>query len=101
MEEDTGIEIKELKVDGGASSNNFLMRFQADIMRKKLLRPVMPEATALGAAFLAGLASGFWRDKKELCSKWKSERCFSPKMNEEQRVQLIAGWHKAVKVCLT
>jgi glycerol kinase len=96
MEKDTGARLSELKVDGGASRDKFLMQFQADIMGGKILRPVIRETTALGAAFLAGMAVGFWKDQNEIRSTWKEDAAFTPAMPEEKREALLAGWHKAV-----
>jgi glycerol kinase len=96
MEKDTGIRLSELKVDGGASRDSFLMQFQADIMGGRILRPAIRETTALGAACLAGLAVGFWKDRDEVRSSWKKDAVFSPLMKEEKREALLAGWHKAV-----
>jgi glycerol kinase len=96
MEKDTGLGLAELKVDGGASRDKFLMQFQADVMGGKILRPVVRETTALGAAFLAGMAVGFWKDQNEIRSTWKEDAAFTPAMPEEKRETLLAGWHKAV-----
>ena len=96
MEKDTGIGVKELKVDGGASQNNFLMQFQADVMGGKIRRPVIREATALGAAYLAGTAIGFWKDLNEVKNRWQCEKTFSPAIDEARRQQLVSLWHKAV-----
>ncbi|GHV66694.1 glycerol kinase [Spirochaetia bacterium] len=96
MEKDTGAPLASLKVDGGASRDKFLMQFQADIMGAAILRPVIRETTALGAASLAGLATGFWKDTAELRSKWKCDLRFVPEMDKEKRENLLAGWHKAV-----
>ncbi len=96
MEKDTGMEICELRVDGGASRDSFLMQFQADILNKCILRPVIRETTALGAAYLAGLATGFWSDPNEIRQLWRCDTTFSPDMAEESRARLLAGWHKAV-----
>jgi glycerol kinase len=96
MEKDTGFRLAELKVDGGASRDAFLMQFQADVMGGTILRPAIRETTALGAACLAGLAAGFWKDRDEVKSRWKRGAVFSPAMAEEKRVALLAGWHKAV-----
>jgi len=95
MEQDTGIDITELKVDGGASANNFLMQFQADIINARISRPVIRETTALGAAFLAGLAVGVWKDLDEIRSSWTLDTEFVPAMSEEDRTKYIDGWHKA------
>ena len=96
MEKDTGTGVKELKVDGGASQNKFLMQFQADIMGGLIRRPVIREATALGAAFLAGISVGFWQGVDEVRAKWQCDVTFSPVMEENRRTELVALWHKAV-----
>jgi glycerol kinase len=100
MEEDAGAKLKELKVDGGASANNFLMKFQADINGVTVKRPKCIETTALGAAYLAGLAVGFWKDKDEIRTGWQLGRTFTPDMPEETRAKLKKGWKKAVKCAL-
>ena len=97
MEQDTGIPMTELKVDGGASANNFLMQFQADILNKTIIRPVIQETTALGAAYLAGLAVGFWQSKEEICRKWTLDRAFAPDLEEACRQGMVKKWHKAVE----
>jgi glycerol kinase len=97
MEKDTGTRIAALKVDGGASRDNLLMRFQADILDAVIERPVIRETTALGAACLAGLAAGFWKNRQELAEKWKCEKAFNPAMDTARREQLLAGWHRAVE----
>ncbi len=97
MEQDSGIQLKALKVDGGACANNFLMQFQADILDTIVYRPACIETTALGAAYLAGLATGFWKDKKEIKENWALSRTFTPNMEQEVRDKLIHGWKKAVK----
>ena len=96
MEKDTGVPLRALKVDGGASRDEFLMQFQADILGKKVLRPVVRETTALGAAYLAGLAVGFWRDTDEICSLWRCDVEFAPQMDEQTRECGKQGWAKAV-----
>jgi glycerol kinase len=96
MEKDTGARLSELRVDGGASRDGFLLQFQADILGSSILRPVIRETTALGAACLAGLAVGFWKDTDEIKSRWQRDAVFSPGMNPEKRESLISGWHKAV-----
>ena len=96
MEEDTGIRLRELRVDGGASANNFLMQFQADIMDRTIRRPMIRETTALGAAYLAGLATGVWKDEEEIRAQWTLDHLYEPEMSAEQREKLLAGWHKAV-----
>ncbi len=96
MEADAGIPIAELRVDGGATHNNLLMQFQCDIVHTKVIRPTMVETTALGAAYLAGLAVGFWKDIEELRSKWMVDQVFTPVMDETQRIQKIKGWERAI-----
>jgi glycerol kinase len=96
MEKDTGVKISALKVDGGASRDGLLMQFQADILDAVIERPVIRETTALGAACLAGLAVGFWKNREELAEKWKREKAFNPAMETGRREKLLAGWHKAV-----
>ena len=100
MEHDAGVSLTDLKVDGGASANNFLMKFQADVTGKTVHRPKCIETTALGAAYLAGLAVGYWKDRKEICENWNQGREFHPDMEEEERTKLLRGWHKAVKCAL-
>ncbi|MFF5995437.1 glycerol kinase GlpK [Lysinibacillus sp. KU-BSD001] len=97
MESDSGIEMKTLRVDGGAVMNSFLMQFQADILNVPVERPAVNETTALGAAYLAGLAVGFWDTKEAVQAHWQLDRKFEPVMEEERREQLFTGWHKAVK----
>jgi len=97
MEKDLGIKLAELKVDGGASRDALLMQFQADIMEGIIRRPVVRETTALGAAYLAGLATGFWKSREEVREKWRSDVSFSPMMETSRREKLLAGWHKAVQ----
>lgn len=101
MENDIGTCISSLKVDGGATRDNFLMQFQADILGKDVLRPTVRETTALGAAYLAGLSSGFWSSRDELLSENEIERTFEPSVTEEKRAELLNGWHEAVKRTLT
>lgn len=100
MEEDSGIEIADLKVDGGASANTFLLGFQADMVDKNVYRPECIETTALGAAYLAGLATGYWKSKEEIQKNWKLNQMFQPSMEAEKRKQLKHGWRKAVKCAL-
>ena len=97
MENDLGVKLKELKVDGGASRDKFLMQFQADMCRARIIRPIVRETTALGAACLAGITVGFWKDLNEVKSRWRQDTVFSPEMDDEKREKLIAGWHKAVE----
>lgn len=100
MEQDSGICLKSLKVDGGASANDFLMQFQADIVNTRVLRPECIETTALGAAYLAGLAVGYWKDQAEIRENWQIGRTFEPMMEEEKRRALLKGWKRAVKCAL-
>ena len=97
MEADSGIRIAELRVDGGATVNNFLMQFQSDMLDCSVVRPQINETTALGAAYLAGLAVGYWQDIVEIQQQWKADRRFSPAMSDAQRAELNKGWQKAVK----
>jgi glycerol kinase len=96
MEADSGEPLRELRVDGGAAVNNFLMQFQADILGKCVVRPVDVETTALGAAYLAGIAEKVWSGVPEVEGFWRIERCFEPQMSADQRKELIDGWQKAV-----
>lgn len=96
MESDSGLKLQSLRVDGGATANNLLMQFQADILDVEVRRPQMTETTALGAAYLAGIAVGFW-DKSELVSNSKTDKAFVPNMEEETRIKLYKGWKKAIK----
>lgn len=97
MEQDSGIDFKSLKVDGGASANDFLMQFQADVVDATVVRPKCIETTALGAAYLAGLATGYWRDKEEIRKNWQQGAEFISSMDAGKREALLKGWHKAVK----
>ncbi len=97
MERDTGVPLKALRADGGASRDGFLMQFQADILDRSVLRPVVRETTALGAAYLAGLAVGVWRDREELRGLWKRDAEFQPEMDPARRETLLQGWHRAVE----
>jgi glycerol kinase len=96
MEGDSGARLAELRVDGGAAANNFLMQFQADILDRPVVRPADPETTALGAAFLAGLATQFWSSEAEVQSFWRAERTFEPQMAASTRDTLWGGWQHAV-----
>lgn len=100
MEADSNIELKTLRVDGGAVKNNFLMNFQSDILNVPVERPVINETTALGAAYLAGLAVGYWADQQEIASQWAIDMSFDPTMSEEDRDQLYNGWKKAVNAAM-
>ena len=96
MEADTGVPLTRLKADGGASRDRFLLQFQADIMDREVRRPAIRETTALGAAYLAGLATGVWRDTEEIAGLWKCDSIFRPDMVPQERERLLDGWHKAV-----
>ena len=96
MEADAGLELTELRVDGGASANNFLMQFQADIVGRSILRPRIRETTALGAAYLAGLATGVWQNREEIRRRWTLDRKFVPQLSPETRRDLQLGWNRAV-----
>ena len=100
MEKDSGIPIAELKVDGGACANNYLMQFQSDIVGCEVYRPKCIETTALGAAYLAGLAVGYWKSLEDIKNNWAIDRVFKPGMDEEKRRALLKGWNKAVKCAL-
>ena len=100
MQEDTGIELRCLKVDGGASQNDFLMQFQSDISNCKVHRPQVVETTALGAAYMAGLATGFWASKEEIKNNWKLNYEFVPRINKSRREKSLEGWAKAVRFAL-
>ncbi len=100
MKEDIGYELLSLQVDGGACANNFLMQFQADITAKPVKRPECIETTSLGAAYLAGLATGFWSDMDDITENLKTDREFTASMDEEKRTKLLAGWKKAVRCVL-
>jgi glycerol kinase len=100
MEADSGVKLKELKVDGGAVVNNDLMQFQADILGVAVERPQVSETTALGAAYLAGLAVGFWKDTSDVTKNWALDRRFEPQMDEDRRESLFRGWKKAVQRAL-
>ena len=100
MEKDTGFVLKELRVDGGASRDQFLMQFQADIMGKRLMRPAIRETTALGAALLAGLAAGFWRSLDEISKAYENGNVFEPVMDVQKRTALLHDWNRAVERCM-
>ena len=101
MEADSGIEIKELRVDGGASQNDLLMQFQSDVLNTKVVRPTVTETTALGAAYLAGLATGFWQSIDDLQQQWQIEKVFTSEIADSDRNELTKGWQKAVKASLS
>ena len=95
MQQDTGIRLSTLKVDGGASANNFLMQFQADLIGGQVQRPMIRETTALGAAYLAGLAVGMWNSVEEIKRGWILDRMYEPQMPAGEQEHLVAMWHKA------
>jgi len=101
MEADAGINIAELRVDGGATVNNALMQFQSDILNCKVVRPKITETTALGAAYLAGLAVGYWKNIGEIQQQWQVDKNFSPSLNEEKRDELLKGWQRAVRASIS
>jgi glycerol kinase len=96
MERDAGIRLRELRADGGASTNNLLMQFQADVLGVPVVRPKVSETTALGAAYLAGLAVGFWRSLDEIRAQWQVDRRFVPAMRAAERKRLTAQWARAL-----
>ena len=100
MKEESGLSLGDLKVDGGASANGFLMQFQADLSNVRIQRPQSVETTALGAAYLAGLATGFWRDLEEVQANWTCGRVFQPAIPEERRQRLLQGWQRAVRCAM-
>ncbi|HHY72237.1 MAG TPA: glycerol kinase GlpK [Bacillus bacterium] len=100
MERDSGIDLKTLRVDGGVVKNNFLMEFQSDILNVPVERPIINETTALGAAYLAGLAVGFWESQGEISTQWAIDKKFAPKMDEVSRDKLYNGWKKAVQAAM-
>lgn len=97
MNQDSGIRLQSLNVDGGASANNYLMQTQADIIQVPVRRPVCVESTALGAAYLAGLAVSYWKDMDEIRSNAQIERIFEPQITEEEKNERVRGWEKAVR----
>lgn len=100
MQQDIGAPMTCLQVDGGASANRFLMQFQADVSDTEIRRPVVRETTALGAAFLAGLACGFWKDEQEIIDGFTMDNAYTPAMDAQRRAELLRGWHRAVKAAL-
>ena len=100
LKEVMGYELKTFKVDGGACANDFLLEFQSDIINMPLYRPECIETTSLGAAYLAGLATGYWKNTDDIISNWQINNIFRPDMDEERRQTLIDGWHRAVKCTL-
>ncbi len=101
MEIDSGIKISSLRVDGGASANNLLMQFQSNILKSQVVRPSCIETTGLGAAYLAGLATGYWENLEDIRQNWAVDKVFEPSMDEKERVRLIKGWQRAVRAALS
>lgn len=101
MEADSGIRIKELRVDGGATTNNLLMQFQSDVLNTTVIRPIITETTALGAAYLAGLAVGVWKNIEALQTQWQIDKKFTPTMKVEERNALVEGWNKAIRATVS
>ena len=97
MEAESGVSLPELRVDGGAAANNLLMQIQADMLGRPVVRPAVTETTALGAAYLAGLAVGFWRGQDELAANWRVDKRFEPRLPADEREALYAGWKRAVE----
>jgi glycerol kinase len=97
MQLDAARPLTELRVDGGAARNDLLMQFQADVMGVPVVRPVVTETTALGAAYLAGLATGFWAGTDEIATLWKADRRFEPAMSSDQRDEKVEAWRRAVE----
>jgi glycerol kinase len=97
MEADAGIKLKELRVDGGASANDLLMQLQADLLNVPVVRPKVLETTALGAAYLAGLAVGFWKNESEIAKQWQADRRFTSAMKSAVRTRVVEGWERALK----
>ena len=96
MQADANIKVKELRVDGGATANNFLMQFQSDLLNTKVIRPKITETTALGAAYLAGLAVGYWENMEAIQSQWQVDRIFEPAINAESRKESASNWKRAI-----
>jgi glycerol kinase len=101
FERDIGVKAFQLQVDGGATANDFLMQFQADVMGVGVRRPKVLETTALGAAYLAGLATGFWESKKQIAKNWQEDRYFEPQISDARREALYGGWLHAVERALS
>ena len=100
MEKDSGIKLSSLKVDGGAAVNDFLMQFQADILMAEVRKPRSVETTSMGAAYLAGLETGYWNDEEDIVANWSLDRAYLPSLNREKRGELLRGWTRAVKACI-
>ena len=97
MERESGVGLTELRVDGGAAANDLLLQIQADVLGREVVRPACLETTAMGAAYLAGLATGFWKDRDDVTRNWSEEQRFSPQMAEDRREEMYAGWQRAVE----
>jgi glycerol kinase len=97
MEADSSVALAELRVDGGAATNDLTMQFQADMLGVDVVRPQITETTALGAAYLAGIATGVWRDTDDVARQWREERRFRPELETGERERLLRGWHRAVE----
>ncbi len=100
MESDSGIPIRELRVDGGATVNNLLMQFQSDILNVKVVRPKIIETTAMGAAFLAGLATGFWKSTDDIQHHWEPDKHYEPQMKPADRDAMVKGWNRAIRTAI-
>lgn len=100
MEADSGIAIHELRVDGGATANQLLMQFQSNVLGCKVVKPAITETTALGAAYLAGLAVGFYSSRAEIAALWQMDKTFEPQATAEETNLLLAGWHRAVHAAI-
>src|ERR1700735_3987218 len=100
MEADSGIVLKELRVDGGATANDLLMQFQSDILQVPVIRPTVVETTALGAAYLAGLGVGFWSSVEDIRQQWQVDRRFLPAMETVRVMDLLKGWQRAIKAAI-
>ena len=100
MEADSGIAIRELRVDGGATANNLLMQFQSDILNVQVVRPKITETTALGAAYLAGLATGFWKSTDDIQHHWEPDKHYEPQMKSADRDAMVKGWNRAVRTAI-
>ena len=100
MQKDSGITLRDLKVDGGASANDFLLQFEADLLNATVSRPQCIETTALGVAYLAGLAVGYWKDRNEIQGNWQMDHRFTSRISTKKREELIKGWNRAVRCAL-
>ena len=100
MQEDAGIHIQRLQVDGGASKNTFLMQFQSDLINERVVRSLISETTALGAAYLSGLAVGYWKDQEQIQAQFQIAESFEPMIDEAARESLLKGWKKAIQAAI-